>query len=215
MRRRILALPVAFAIVAIPGALTAQACVGSPIAESFNGVSAQIGFPQDAMIYGASVRHNMNGPVTMSAGYTMASIENVDPKQHGLAADASYELEFAELPLSACPTVGLAYTRMSDESVALSTLSVPVGVSIGRAFEVSNGGSVIPHVMPHWTWTKFTLDPATGDAISDDDSVFGALFGVTFATHRFYVGGGLSWVNEDGQDAIFSITAGMPFSNPF
>lgn len=215
MRRHILALPVAFALAAIPGALTAQACVGSPIAESFNGASAQIGFPQDAMIYGASVRHNMRGPLSMSAGYTMASMENVDPKQHGLGVDVSYELAFAELPFSACPTVGLAYTRMADEAVALSTLSVPVGVSIGRAFEVSSGGSVIPHVMPHWTWTQFTIDPATGDAISDDDSVFGALFGVTFATHRFYLGGGLSWVDVDGQDPMFSITAGVPFGNPF
>lgn len=215
MRRRILALPVAFALSAIPGAVTAQACVGAPIAESFNGVAAQIGFPQDAMIYGASVRHNRAGPLSMSAGYTMASMENVDPKQHGVAADVSYELAFADAPLSACPTVGLGYTRMSDDAVSLSSLSVPVGIAMGRSFELAQGGAVIPHVMPHWTWTRFTIDPATGDAVSDDGSVLGALFGVTFATHRFYLTGGLNWIDEDGQDPIFSISAGVPFSSPF
>lgn len=215
MRRRILALPVAFALVAIPGALAAQACVGSPIGESFNGVQAHIGFPQDAMSYGASVRHNMDGPLSMSAGYSLSSYENVDPKEHGLAADVSYELSSLELPFSACPTVGLGYNRMSDDALTLSALSVPVGIAIGRAFELSQGGSVIPHVIPQWVWTRFTLDPATGDAISDSDSVLGALFGVTFATHRFYLTGGLSWIDEDGQDPIFSISAGVPFASPF
>ena len=211
MRRRIFALPVAFALAAIPGALTAQACVGSPIGESFNGVSAQVGFPQDAMSYGASVRHNRNGPLTMSAGYSLSSYDNVDPKQHGVAADVSYELSALDLPFSACPTVGASYSRISDDAVSVSALSIPIGVGIGHRFALSPAVAVIPHVVPQWVWTQVTIDPTSGDAITGDDSMLAALVGATFSTSRFYFGGGLTWVDQDDTDPVFSIMAGMPF----
>ncbi|HUG39899.1 MAG TPA: hypothetical protein VMM12_05415 [Longimicrobiales bacterium] len=210
MRRRILALPVAIALVAIPGAVAAQACVGVPVAESYNAVTAQVGFPQDGMAYGAGFRHNMTGPFSFGASYSLSAYDNVDPKQHGLGAEVNYELTAFELPLSVCPTVGLGYSRIADDVSSISALSVPVGVGFGKAFPLSQKVSVVPHVVPQWVWTRATVEFGA-ESISADDSVLAALFGATFSLPRFYVGGGVTWINEDGVDPIFAIMGGMPF----
>lgn len=210
MRRRILALPVAFALVAIPGGIAAQACIGNPVAESFNAVTAQVGFPKDAMVYGAGFRHNMDGPFSFGADYNVSSYDGVDPLQHGVGVDAAYELSALELPLSVCPTAGLGYSRISDETATVSAFSIPVGVGFGKSFQLSSRVSVIPHVVPQWVWTRATIDIG-GNEASADDSYLGALFGATFGLPRFYVGGGVSWVDLDGVDPVFSITGGMPF----
>lgn len=208
MRRRIVFVPAIIAMLAIPGAVAAQACVGIPVADSHNAVTAQVGFPQDAMAYGAAFRHNMNGPFSFSAGYTLASYDNVDPKQHGLNVQADYELP--GLSFSACPTVGLGYTTMSEDPASLTTLSIPVGVGFGKSFELSPTMSVVPHVVPQWVWTQLTVDDGTAEATADD-SYLAALIGATIATPRFYLGAGLTWINEDNVDPVFSILAGMPF----
>lgn len=208
MRRRNLALPVAFALVAIPGGLAAQACIGIPVAESRNVVSAQVGFPEGAMSYGAAVRHNMAGPLSLGAQYSLSSFDNVDPKLHGFGVDAAYELP--NQSFSGCSVTGLGYSRMSSDGVTLSTLSIPVGVGLGKSLQVSDRMSLIPHVVPQWVWTRAKIS-ADGESLSGDDSVWAAAFGATLATPRFYVGGRLMWVNESDVDPVFSIMAGLPF----
>ena len=47
--------------------------------------------------------------------------------------------------------------------------------------------------------------------ISADDSWLAAQLGATFSTPRFFVGGGLLWINEENVDPVFSLRAGMPF----
>lgn len=209
MRRRNVVVSGAIAaFLAIPGAVAAQACVGIPVAESHNAVTAQVGFPTDAMAYGASFRHNMNGPFSFSAGYTLSSYDNVDPKQHGLGVEADYEVP--GLGFSACPTVGVAYTTISEDPITVSTLSIPVGIGVGKSFPVAQRMSITPYVVPQWIWTQATIDDGT-DSISADDSILAALFGATFSTSRFYVGGGLTWYDVEDSDPVFSIMAGMPF----
>lgn len=208
MRRRIVVVPAIIAMLAIPGAVAAQACVGIPVAESSNAVTAQVGFPQDAMSYGAAFRHNMTGPFSFSAGYSLSSYDNVDPKQHGLAAEANYELP--GLSFSACPTVGLGYTTLSQDDNSVTTLSIPVGFAIGKSFELSPTLSVNPFVVPQWVWTQATIE-AAGIEATGDDSMLAAVLGATFATERFYVGGGLTWFDQEDVDPVFSLMAGMPF----
>lgn len=209
MRRRNVVVSGAIAaFLAIPGAVVAQACVGIPVADAHNAVTAEVGFPQDAMSYGASFRHNMAGPFSFAAGYTLASYDNVDPKQHGLTAEVDYELP--SLGFSACPTVGLGYSMMSEDPVSVNTLSIPVGVGLGKSFPVSPGMAITPYVVPQWQWAQVTIDDGT-DSISADDSWLAAQLGATFSTPRFYVGGGVLWINEDNVDPVFSIRAGMPF----
>lgn len=208
MRRRIVVVPAIIAMLAIPGAIAAQACVGIPVAESSNAVTAQIGFPQDAMSYGAAFRHNMEGPLSFSAGYTLSSYDGVDPKQHGLNVEADYELPGLEF--SACPVVGLGYTSLSDAGGSVSTLSIPIGVGVGKSFELSPTLSVNPFVVPQWVWMQATIEFG-GEEITADDSMLAAVLGATFATPRFYLGGGLTWFNQDNVDPVFSLMAGMPF----
>lgn len=208
MRRSILALPLAMAIGAIPVGVAAQACVGIPVARAHNAVTAGIGFPDGGTSFGAELRHNFDGPITAGVSYGLTSYDNVDPVQHGLAAEVNYELP--GLSFSACPMVGLGYTRMSEDDVTLSTVSVPVGVGFGTSVELSPGVALIPHVVPQWVWTRASLD-FLGESMSDSDSAIGALFGATVSMSRFYFGGRVLWVNEENVDPIFSIMAGMPF----
>lgn len=208
MRRSILAVPVALALVAIPVGAFGQACIGIPVAESHNALTAGVGFPSDATTLGAEFRHNLEGPLSLGASYGFTSYDNVDPKQHALGVEANYEVP--GLSFSACPTVGLGYTRMSEDDVSLSTLSIPVGVGFGTRLELSPSAALIPHVVPQWVWTRATIDVA-GEELSDDDSAFAALFGATLATPRFFFGGRVMWIDQDNVDPVFSLMAGMPF----
>lgn len=209
MRRRMLSLSMAVALVTIPGGVAAQACIGIPVAESHNALTAQVGFPENARAYGADFRHNMEGPLSLSAGYTMGTFDGVDTKQHGINTQANYEVP--GLSFSACPTVGLGYTTVSEDELSLSTFSIPVGVGFGQSFELSSDLSVNPYVVPQLVWTRASFDVEGEESFSDSDSAFAAVFGATLALPRFYVGGGVTWYNEDNTDAVFSIMAGMPF----
>lgn len=65
MRRRMLSLSMAIALVTIPGGpggLAAQACIGAPVGASHNAITAQVGFPDGATVYGATFRHDAEGP---------------------------------------------------------------------------------------------------------------------------------------------------------
>lgn len=208
MRRRILGISMVMALLAVPGGLVAQACVGAPIGGGVNAITAQVGFPEDAMAYNAGIRHNADGPVSVAAGYTLATFDGVDTKQHGLSAEGSYELP--GLSFSVCPTVGLGYTTMSEGDMSVSTFSVPLGVGFGQSFELSSDMSVTPYVMPQWVWMRGTFE-FDGQDVSDDDSVFASAFGATLSVSRFYVGAGVTWYNEDNAETVFSLMAGMPF----
>jgi hypothetical protein len=208
MRRSILALPLAVALATVPTGLLAQVCIGLPVAESQNAVMAGVGFPESATSFGLGFQHNAAGPLSFGAAYNLTSYDNVDPKQHSLGVDASYELP--GLSFSACPTVGLSYSRMSENDASVSSLSVPVGVGFGTSIELAPTASLIPHVVPQLMWVRATVEFA-GEEVSDSDTFFGALFGATVATPGFYFGGGLMWVDQDNVDPTFSIMAGFPF----
>lgn len=138
----------------------------------------------------------------------MASYDNVDPKEHAFSGEVNYELP--GLSFSARPTVGMGYSTISDEGSSISALTVPVGVGFGQRFELSPEMSVNPFVRPQWVWTRVSLD-VLGEESSADDSMLAAQLGATLAMARFYVGGGLTWYNEDDVDPVFAIFAGLPF----
>ena len=208
MRRRILVLPVAIALATVPAALDAQACVGIPVAESHNAFTAGVGFPENATSYGAELRRNVAGPVAVAASYSLSSYDNVEPKQHSFGVEADYEVP--GLSFSACPLVGLGYSRMSEDGSSLSVLSVPVGVGFGKSIQLSRSAALVPHVVPQWVWSRATFD-LLGEEISDNDSSLAAVFGATVATPRFYFGGRVLWTDQDNVDPTFSLIAGLPF----
>ena len=208
MRRRILVLPVAFALAIVPAGLVAQACIGVPVAESQNAFTASVGFPENATSYGAAFRRNVEGPFSVGASYSLYSYKDVDPKQHAFGVEADYELP--GLSFSACPTVGLGYSRMSADGGTLTAFSVPVGVGFGTRIELSPSAALIPHVVPQWVWTRASIEVA-GESVSDNDSALAALFGATLALPRFYVGGQVTWVDRDNVDPTLTILAGLPF----
>lgn len=208
MRRSILALPLAAAIAAVPSGLQAQSCIGIPVADSHNAVMADIGFPQNGTSFGVGFRHNAVGPASVGASYSLTSYDNVDPKEHSVGVDASYELP--GLSFSACPTVGLSYSRMSESDASVSALWVPVGVGFGTSVELGPTASLVPHVVPQWIWVRAKVDVA-GEEFSDSDSLWGALFGATVALPTFYFGGGLMWTDQENVDPTFTLRAGFPF----
>ncbi|HEX7089541.1 MAG TPA: hypothetical protein VF192_05360 [Longimicrobiales bacterium] len=197
-------------LLAVPAAAAAQACVGSPAASGGTALSGSIGFPEGAKSYGAGLRYNAMGPLSVGAGYTLTSPDAGDVNMHSFAADAAYELPLTGV--SVCPVAGAGYSRMSESGTTLSTLTVPVGAGIGYSFQASPTITVIPHAIPQLLWMRMTVDSdLLPDAVSESETEFGALLGVTFQMQRFFLNGGVTKTTVEDSKAVFSLGAGVVF----
>lgn len=197
-------------LLAVPAAAAGQACVGSPAAAGGTALSGSIGFPDGAKSYGAEVRYNTMGPLSVGAGYRLTSPDVGDVNMHSFAVDAAYELPLTGA--SVCPVAGLGYGRMSESGTTLSTLTVPVGAGIGYSLQAGPNMTVIPHAIPQLLWMRTTFDSdAAPDAVSDSQTEFGALLGVTFQMQRFFLNGGVTKTTAEGSKAVFSLGAGVLF----
>ncbi len=151
--------------------------------------------------------------MSYEAGYTYSTMDGVDQKMHtiaGQAGQAEYGLPVQQIGL--CAAAGLGWSTISDDPTDTSLWTIPVGLAAGLELPVGPNFSLTPHVMPMLVWQRVSFEePITGSSVSDSDSAFGFLGGLTFGTDAFYVLGRAMKTTFERSETSFSIEGGFFF----
>ncbi len=187
----------------------AQACLGVPAGAGQYAVSAGVDFTDGATGYGLGGHANLTGPFSVGAGYTRVSYDNGDEGTNTFSGKAAYELPGSGI--SACPTVGLSYNRVpttfgpNDGSV--TTITVPVGFSVGNRLPAGPALSFTPFAMPHLLYVRTAVDDGT-DTTVESTKQFGTVLGIVLGGQKFYGSAGVLLTTIDDSDPSFSIGLG-------
>lgn len=197
----------AFALVAMPAAAFAQACVGTPFG-SANRTAFSVGmaFPESATTFGGEVRVRTESPLTVGANYALTSIDELDPKQHTFGADAAYELPVEGASL--CAVAGAGYSRISESGLTLSDFTIPVGLGLAATLMQAPDFALVPHIVPQLLWTRSSAS-MSGVSVSDSGTEFGVDLGLTFHMQQFLVRTGMFWTTEEDVKAAFGFSLGL------
>jgi hypothetical protein len=193
-------------MLAAPASALAQACVGMPIGSGQSAVAFNMAFPEDATTFGIAGRMHTAGPVSVGADYSLTSFKNVDPKLHGFGADVAYELAVTEA--SICPVVGAGYSRISEDGVSVSNLSIPFGVGLGMSMAAGDNAEFVPHVVPQVIWSRASFGVG-GVSVSESDTFFGVKLGATYRLQQIMVNAGVTLTSEEGSKALFGLGLGF------
>ena len=182
------------------------------------GLGGSIGFTDGATSYGASLRANLEGPLSLGVGYGLTDVDNVEEKVNSFQGSVAYELPLQGI--SACPVAGLGYSRISgddaefDVEATVTNLSIPVGFGVGQTFPAGPSLSVTLFAIPQFVYNRSKGEISVGGISgeeTDTSTDFAASLGVTLGTSRLYFGGEVFLTTVDESDPVFSLGLGLVF----
>lgn len=206
------------ALLAMSGSAFGQACLGTPTANGQFAINGDIGFTDGARTYGGTLAADLVGPLAVRAGYSRVDYDDIDPSGNRFNAMAAAEVP--NIALDVCPTIGLQYTRISEEASAfgapissqVSILEIPIGVAIGYQLTLERGVTLLPYANPHVLWRRDRVQVSDGtDTLSGSGSVteFGTSLGLSVGMRSLYINGALLLTTLENTDPTFSIGAGV------
>lgn len=189
-----------------PAVAHAQSCIGMPIASQKSAISVNAAFPEEAKTFGISGRMRLDGPISLGAGYSMTTINDVDPKVHSFGVDGAYELPVTQAA-AICGVVGIEHSSISDDGTKFSDLTIPIGVGVGKSFPAGDNAELVPYAMPHLLWTRSSVS-AGGVSLSDSSADFGLKLGATYRLQQLLLNAGVTITSIEGDKATFGVGIG-------
>lgn len=183
-----------------------QACLGIPAGNGQFALGPTASFMEGAKSYGADFQANLDGAVSIGAGYALTDVDEVDTNGNTLTGAASYEL--AAGSLSVCPTVGVEYMWFSEGDGSVSNTTFPVGIGIGKSFSAGESLSITPYAMPQYLHMRATAEFG-GVSATESANEFGGTLGLQLGTDRIYGGGGLSMTTIDESEPVYFVGLGF------
>lgn len=213
----------AAAIVAGSSAAFGQTCVGTPAGIGQFALHADLGFTDGARSWGGTLSLNLSSPLAFSAGYARTDFDDVDPSQNAFNGTAAFKLA-ASLPVEVCPVAGIGYSTLVDESTFFgekirteyTSLSVPIGISVGHRVALRNGVEILPYAFPHalHIWSRVVeSDPIGAFETSDSRTEFATTLGASVAFRSVFVRGSALVTTIDESDPTLSISLGLLLPN--
>jgi hypothetical protein len=208
-------------LVALPGVLSAQGCIGIPTRDGGIAVTVQYVATKRASGFGGTFTADLNGPVSLQAGYRFADPDNGDSNIN--LFNAAVAIEIPRLPFSVCPYVAAEYSTHWEtlpwkfglpeppEDELVATLNVPLGLAIGRAFATGPSARLILYGVPHYLYALNTRTYAGRETASESVNGFGAELGFRLAGRTIFGGGGVSLTNLEDSNPVFALVAGLAF----
>lgn len=196
----------------------AQACLGIPAGPGRFALGGSVGFTDGATNYGASLLANLEGPLSVGAGYTLTKIDNVDENFNSFDGIIAYELPVQGI--SACPATGLGYGRIGSEapelgaSATLTNVVIPVGLGLGYTFSGRGPLSLTLHALPQFLYIRTTGELDIGDVTIEETettSEFGTSLGFRIGLPQMFFGAGVSLTTMENSDPVFSVGLGLIF----
>jgi len=204
MRKTGFGFAAAAAALVIAGSASAQVCAGFPIADNHGSIGGLASFPSGVNNLGVEGAFNLNGPLSVNAGYIRSSETDSDVDADVFRAGAALDISGAVsgvLPgVSVCPNVRADFASQGGTDSYL----IPVGLGLGVSLPLGSPGmSLSPYAIP-----ALYIGHTSG---FDTETDFGVRGGADLSVDRFYFGGTVEWVNVPGNDAVFGVRAGIKF----
>lgn len=209
-------LPVLFAtaLALFPSVLLAQACIGVPAGNGQVALSGGAGFTEGVKSYGAEAAFNLVGPVSLEAGYSLVTFDDIDNNGNTVSGSGAFELPVPGL--SVCPAAGVSHMRWSERfelaEVTLTSTIIPVGMGVGRELPAGPNLFVTLFAVPQFLHVRGTISGSEGGAsvsVSDSTNEFGTALGMRLGSDEFYVGAGVNLTTIEGSDPTFGVTMGL------
>jgi hypothetical protein len=163
--------------------------------------------PDGANIFGAEVARQLSA-LNVGVGYALTSYDvDIDdyPSAHTVSGRVALDLPVGALAnVSVCPAAGVNATFHDGNNL----ISVPLGVGLGTAFEVDSGISLVPFVVPHFQWSRFSYD---GIDETSTDTGFGLNGGLNLVVSNLFFGALIERAFEDGAKTVFGVQGGIVF----
>lgn len=192
------------------GQAAGQACFGNAAANGQAFVQGGADFTEGAWGVGGSVGGNLQGPVSLSAGFSHLMFDNSDAAMSSVGASAGVELE--GLDLSVCPAASLNYQWLSSEG-ELAGLDVDGvvfggGLALGKALPAGDALSLTPHASATVMHTRASA--SFGGISGTDSETFGSFSGgVLIGGSSVYFGPSVSITTLEGSDPVFGAALGL------
>lgn len=186
--------------------LAAQACLGYPTPAARFSINPGITFGDNATTFGGTVNANLPTSLGVEAGAGVTSYDDIDSNGFGVSGRVGYELDTPQL--STCPFSGISYSRVSEDDVSISGLTVPVGFGVGKTLPAGENYAFTLSGAPQLLYVRNSAE--VGDAEETESDVeFGAALGATLGTDRIYGGFTLTLTSIDGNETAFGISMGF------
>ena len=211
MKRELLA---ALCLAAIPLAVNAQGCIGTPSRDGDYAVAANLGIASGAKSYGVEVSRNMLGPLTIGAAYAMTDFDNTSTNGNSFGGGVAWELTMPGA--SMCPTARIMYSRVHESTfggeATVNQIVVPLGFGIGKSFPASPGLSLLLFGEPKFLYIRSSVDASAGGlgsfSASGSNNEVGADLGLRLTSATFYAGASMSFTTIDNSDPVFGLIVG-------
>lgn len=192
-----------------PRDVLAQACTGVLTNNGQYAVAGGLGFEDGSKSFGLEGMANLAGPFTVGASYSLTTFDDADPNGNTFGASAAYDMPLTGTALSACPTTGIEYMRVSDEGSAVSLLTIPVGIALGTTLEGANGFTFVPYAVPQFMYLRTSISGDGFEDVTDSTTEFGTELGTAFAGDKYYAALSALITTVEGSDPSFAITVGV------
>jgi len=198
--------------VLFPGALLAQACIGSPASPGQIAAGGTASFSDGRTGYGGEAVMNLLGPFSIGGAYGVVDADDSEEKITRYGLRGVYEFP-SESPVSVCPSLQGEYTTTSStfigQHVDVNTLAIPVGMALGTTL----GNPVTAQVLPNagagllYQRTQHSF-PATGSTVSSETGFYFNA-GATIAVWHIYAGAQVSTTTLEDSNAVVTVSAGF------
>lgn len=190
------------ALLAVPYALEAQACQGSPAPRGSAIVSAEVAFPEGATTYTGRIGGYFEAPIFASVSYGYSDLDDSDESLRTAALGIGGEL-LTRGGVSLCAAGGFAHSWVPDLDVDGQTWTADA--SVGRSFPA---GELL--VTPHGA-VGVVRQTASAGPFDASDTAASFAGGVTVGSRKVFVGGSVTYATFDEADPVFGAGIGVAF----
>jgi hypothetical protein len=208
MKKSIVGILAAVAVVAVADTAAAQICAGFPASERGFYFGGRADFPQgENTSLGVEAAYNASGPLSVYGGLNVRSHDE-GTETHTLnefRAGAAFELASLGAMIgprvSTCPFVETRW--MSEEG--LTAMEIPLGLGLGVDLGMPAGPSIGAYVQPQIVFFRLSGDGF--DTMTENN--FGLTGGAMVGFGQVTVGGELRHIFADERDPTFGIRVGI------
>lgn len=199
----------AFAVALLPGAASAQACIGGPLSDGSVAIEGNYAADNLQQSFGGMLTGNPAGPLSVQAGYFARESKGTG-RQYGTFS-GGIALEIPKLSFSACPYVGArhqvhpAVNGLTKTPVNIAETTIPIGFAVGSSVAAGPSLDVSVFAMPQLLYKRIGITFADGTDGSDSywQSRWGANLGFRLSSGPVF-----------GGASVFATTSKKHEANP-